>query len=84
MRQVRPPEWQEALGWVAVAAYAWHLVFRPALATAAPFVGVEIPPAPPLDLGEAAALVGGALGLGWIKNRDGPQPREPPTTTENR
>lgn len=66
------PEWQTALGWVAVAAFSWHLVLAPAAFMLAPFAGVELPKPTPIDIAEAATLVGSALGLGFLKSKGTP------------
>lgn len=60
-------KWAEAIGWIAALALLLNLVAFPVASFVLPLYGVTPPEVEPLDLAEVFAIVGSAVGVGYVK-----------------
>jgi hypothetical protein len=61
--------WRPAVGWVCVSACAWNWVGLPVVAVVVKLSGYDIPLSP-ANLSEMLPVLGGMLGLGWLRTRE--------------
>lgn len=59
--------WRPSVGWVCVFGLGYTFLLRPLLPWFITVFGWQVPPLPPIDMGELTVLLGGLLGLGGFR-----------------
>lgn len=59
--------WAEAIGWIAALALLWNLVILPIATFVLPILKITVPATEPLDIAETLAIVGSAVGMGYVR-----------------
>lgn len=62
--------WRPGVGWVCVAAIAWHFVLVDFLTFALNALGIDAPAMPSLDIQELLGLITAMLGIGYYRTRE--------------
>lgn len=62
--------WRPAVGWVCATGLAWNFIIQPLLNWSAFAFGADITDAPALDISELITILGGMLGLGYMRTME--------------
>lgn len=60
--------WRPMVGWVCAAGLGYQYIARPLLPWFVAVLGLDVPPLPPLDMGDLITILAGMLGLGGLRS----------------